>query len=177
MSLPSTPYSRSMRSIFFLLLFASLRTSAQQHCAAHLGGSWFINCKSLVSYQGNDVVTFSDWSRPLESVNIDVYSTRHVLEAQVRAGKLVKGDAKRFAITAKKDEFSLVDKSTDRMICVLKALPPTTAHATCQVDVWLDLYVSGAGYFHCDPQTSNDPTVQMLRGATFQNSGSAISLY
>ena len=71
---------------------------AQQPCAAHLGGSWYISCKSLVNYQDQDVVTFADWKDPMGSVDLNVYSTKHVLEAQVRAGKLVKGDAKRFVL-------------------------------------------------------------------------------
>lgn len=167
-----------MRATFLSFTFAFISTaSAQQHCAAHLGGSWYINCKSLISYHDQPLVTFADWSNPIASINLEVYSTRHVLEAQVKNGKLVKGDPKRFDLKSTDAEFSLVDKSTGRVICILKNVPSTSKRATCQVDVWLDLYVAGEGYFHCDPTSSNDPTVTMLQGGTFSNSLTAISLH
>ena len=167
-----------MRSINCLLLLALPGYLwAQEPCAARLSGNWFINCKSLVSYNDQPVVTFSNWSDPLHTVDLDVYSTAHVLQAQVRAGKLTMGSPKRFILKSTSTEFSLVDGNTSRIICILKSVPSTHKDASCQVDVWLDLYVSGAGYFHCDPETSNEPMMQMMTGSTFRGSMSAISLY
>lgn len=164
------------RSLIVCSLFiASSVGQAQQPCAAHLGGSWYINCVSLVSYRGQDVVTFADWKDPIASINLDVYSTTHTLDAQVRAGKLTKGEAKRFRLKSTAAEFSLMDGSTDRIICVLRKVPSTTKDAICQVDVWLDLYVSGTGYFHCDPESSNEPVLEMMKSSTFVG-GSAVSL-
>lgn len=159
-----------------MLLLAHLAVAAQPHCAARLSGNWFINCKSLVTCQGQDIVTFGDWSDPIGSVNMDVYGTDRRLDAQVRGGKLTKGDPGRFKLKSGPEEFSLIDGSTDRVICVLKKVPSTTKETTCQVDVWLDLFVPGAGYFHCDPETSNEPTLQMMQGSTFSGMGSAVSL-
>lgn len=149
---------------------------AQQPCAVHLGGCWFIGSKSLVSYQGQDVVTFADWKDQIGSVSLDVYSIAHKLEAQVRGGQLVQGSSTRFKLKRSEAEFSLIDGSTDRVICILKKVPSTTKEAPCQVNVWLDLYVAGAGYFHCDPETSNEPQLQMMPGSTFMGMGSAVSL-
>lgn len=158
-------------------LFITGHALGQSPCAAHLGGSWFIGCKSLVSYQDQDIVTFGDWSDPIASVNLDVYGTDHKLQAQVRAGKLVKGSPERFKLKSSANEFSLVDGANDRVICILKKVPSTTKSASCQVDVWLDLYVAGAaGYFHCDPESSNEPQLQMMPGSTFKGMGSAVSL-
>ncbi len=175
------PYLRRkpspMRNFLFIgLLFSDLGLAAQQPCAAHLGGSWYINCKSLVSHHGQDVVTFSDWTDPVATVNLDIYSTKGVLEAQVRSGKLVKGDPERFVLKSGVAELSLIDDSTDRIICVLKKVASTTKQATCQVDVWLDLFVRGAGYFHCDPESSTDPTMEMMRSSTFTGMGAAVTL-
>lgn len=149
---------------------------AQQPCAARLGGSWFINCKSLVTYKGQDVVTFTDWSAPIATVNLDVYGSSHKLEAQVRGGKLVKGSPDRFKLKSSSAEFSFIDGTSDRVICILKNVPSTSKEAACQVNVWLDLYVAGSGYFHCDPESSNEPVLQMMTDATFQGMGSAVSL-
>lgn len=166
-----------MRSISFVLGFVlSCAGLAQAPCAAHLGGSWYINCGSLVSYQGQDVVSFSNWADPVGSVNLDVYGTKGKLEAQVRNGKLSMGDPKRYVVQHTGTLFSLTDASTDRIICILKDVPPTTKDASCQVDVWLDLFVSGTGYFHCDPESSNDPVMEMMKSSTFRNMGFAVSL-
>lgn len=158
-----------------LLVFLE-NAHAQQPCAAHLGGCWFIGCKSLVSYQGQDILTFMDWSDPIATVNLDVFSTARKLEAQVRGGQLVNGSPDRFKLKRSKEEFSLIDGSTDRVICILKKAPSSTKEAPCQVNVWLDLYVAGAGYFHCDPESSNEPQLQMMPGSTFKGMGSAVSL-
>lgn len=150
---------------------------AQQPCAALLGGCYFINCKSLISYRGQDICTFADWFDPIASVGLDVYSADHKLEARVQNGKLVLGSATRFKLKSSATEFSLVDGSTDRIICMLKMVPSTLPEASCQVNVWLDLYTAGAAsYFHCDPQTSNEPFIQHMGGALFKNSKSALVL-
>ena len=150
--------------------------TAAQPCAARIGGNWFINCKSLISYQGQDVVTFTDWSDPISSVAIDVYGSDHRLEAKVRGGKLEQGSADRFLLKRTAEEFSLIDGSTDRIICILKKVASTNNHAACQVNVWLDLYVSGKGYFHCDPEKSNEPSMQYMRDSTFEGALQAIMI-
>ncbi|MBK8500093.1 MAG: hypothetical protein IPL52_15040 [Flavobacteriales bacterium] len=165
---------RNLNVLCFALLFSG--TFAQQPCAAYLGGCYFINCKSLISYRGQDICTFADWNDPIASVGLDVYGATHKLEAQVKDGKLVLGSATRFKLKSSATEFSLTDGSTDRVICMLKMVPSTVPEASCQVNVWLDLYVSGAGYFHCDPQTSNEPFMQNMGGALFKNSKSALVL-
>jgi hypothetical protein len=149
---------------------------AQQHCAAKLGGSWFISSKSLVSYRESPVITFADWADPIGSVNLDVFSSSGKFEAQVKQGDLSIGDLKRFIISKKPDEFSLTDERTGRIICILRKVPPQAKNVPCQVDVWLDLFMPGAGYFQCDPENSNEPTLQMLRGATFRGMGNGVSL-
>lgn len=168
-----------IRPLLFAIALLPLAAAFAQapHCAAQLGGHWFINCKSLVSYNDQDVVSFSNWADPVASVNLDVYGTDRKLQARVRNGKLVDGKADRFTITTTATEFTLVDASTTRVICILKEVPPTTAAATCQVDVWLDLYVPGTGYFHCDPSTSNDAMLTMLGHGTFKNNLHAIKLH
>ncbi|GEM_PF-6229752 len=162
---------------FALSLFVWLATYGQQHCAARLGGCYFIGCKSLVSYHDQDIVTFADWSNPVGTVNLDVYGTDRKLQAQVRSGKLTLGSPVRFKLKSTANEFSLIDGSTDRVICILKKVPSTTKAATCQVDVWLDLYVAGTGYFHCDPDSSNEPQLQMMPGSTFKGMGGAVNLH
>jgi hypothetical protein len=162
--------------IMFFITCTVIGLHAQAPCAARLGGSWFIGSSSLVNYQGQDIVTFSDWNDPLNSVNIDVYGASRQLDAQVRAGKLVKGDPGRFILESGPAEFTLTDGSTDRIICILRSVESTTREAPCQVDVWLDLFVPGTGYFQCDPETSNEPVLQMISGATFQGKGKAVTL-
>ena len=162
-------------AVLFLHAVFIAHVHAQEPCAAHLGGSWFIGCKSLVSYQGRDVVTFADWTDPIASVGLDVYGKSHELEARVRGGQLVQGSPDRFNLERSATEFSLIDGSTDRVICILKKVPSTTKGAPCQVNVWLDLYIVGAGYFHCDPESSNEPRLQMMPGSTFRGMGSAVS--
>lgn len=155
------------------LVFAS--AFAQQPCAALLGGCYFINCKSLISYRGQDICTFADWFDPIASVGLDVYSADHKLEARVQHGKLVLGSTTRFKLKRSATEFSLIDGSTDRIICMLKMVPSTMPEASCQVNVWLDIYTHGAaGYFHCDPMTSNEPFIQSMGGAVFKNNSSLI---
>lgn len=164
---------RHLGLLGFALVFSG--GFAQQPCAALLGGCYFINCKSLISYRGQDICTFADWFDPIASVGLDVYSADHTLEARVQNGKLVLGSASRFKLKSSATEFSLVDGSTDRIICMLKMVPSTMPEASCQVNVWLDIYThSAAGYFHCDPMTSNEPFMQSMGGAVFKNNSALI---
>lgn len=165
---------RLLLPFLFLLIAGAVR--GQGACAARIGGCYFINCKSIVKYNGQDIVTFSDWARPVATVNLDVYGSNGFMQAQVRNGKLTHGSADRFTLKSSTAEFSMVDASTSRVICLLKNVESTTDEANCQVDVWLDVFMPGSGYFHCDPSTGTEPMLQMMGGALFKNSDSAIVL-
>ena len=95
--------------------------------------------------------------------------------ASVKSGKVVKGNVDLFRIKSTEKEYSFTEKANNRIICLVKKTFDKINNR-CELQIWLDMFMPTGFYFQCTPETTNNPILNRMSGATFSNSDAAISL-
>lgn len=144
-------------------------------CAVKIGKNYYINCKKIISFQNQPVLTITNSQDNSIKINFDVFSTSGTKVATVKEGKLAEGNKDLYIIKLTEKEFSFIEKSTNRIICFVKKTYDQQ-NKRCELQVSADMYMPSGFYFQCTPETTNVPFLNNMQGATFANSDSAISL-
>lgn len=158
---------------FFFFLYLGLLAQADSVCAVKIGGSFYINCKSIITFQKTNVLSVSGKAENTIPVNFSIFNSTGQQIGEVSEGSLKAGSQDDFSLKVTANEFTLIEKASSRIICHVKKVPGGTR---CELWVWVDMYLPNGTYLQCTPESSEHPTLQMVKGATFKNSLSAIHL-
>ena len=90
-----------------------------------IGGNYFINCKSLISYDDKQFFTVKrrDSDGQLD-IDFDVYDQNAQKVAAVRRGNVVQGDINAYEISHEADCKKVIEKATGRVIVQIDKNPP-----------------------------------------------------
>lgn len=162
---------KNLKLVSLILLSVSFHSYAQidSSCAVKVGSNYYINCKRIISFQGQAVFTIKDVSSNSIHINFDVFSNKGAKLATVQDGKLVEGDNEDYAIKSTDNEFSFIEKRTNRIICYVRKINDEK-NKRCELHVSADMYMPSGFYFQCTPETTNVDYLNKIKGSTFKNS-------
>lgn len=163
--------------LFFVILFTNTNIYGQSNtiCAIKIGSNYYINCKRIITFSDQTILTLTNSNDNSIEINFDIFSINGKKEATVKDGKLTEGNKELYTIKSSEKEYAFIEKSTNRIICLVKKhFDPTNKRF--ELHVWTDMYMPNGFYFQCTPETTNVPILNYIQGSTFSNSDSAITL-
>jgi hypothetical protein len=163
-----------MKDVSLLLLFlftGILNTNAQTDsvCVVKMGSNYYINCQHIITFKKQPVFTIKNSTSNLININFDVFAENGKKIAEIKNGKLVLGLEKMYKITSTENEFSLIEKASNRILCIVKKLY-IQEHKRCELHISVDLYMPSGFYFQCTPDDTNVESLKYISGSTFSNS-------
>lgn len=169
-----------MYKFIYLLLslfLSQLHSFAQQtdSCYVKIGGNYYFNCDHIISFSDQDIFTFVDYGADSVRINLDIFSASGIKAASIRDGKLTAGNKTDYLIKRSEEEFTILEKATNRIICHIQKVYNQSANR-CEYHISADLYMPDGFYFQCTPETTNNTILNRMKGATFKNSKHAIRL-
>lgn len=159
-------------SLIVLIFLAGIFRSygqADSICAVKIGSNYYINCKRIISFQKQPVFTIENSLTKSININFDVFSENGKKVATVKHGKLVLGTIGVYKIISTENEFSLIEKATNRIICFVKKIY-VEKNMRCELHVSVDMYMPSGFYFQCTPEITNVEYLNNIQGSTFANS-------
>jgi hypothetical protein len=127
-----------------------------------IGGNYFVNCESLISYDGKPLFTLKrrDSDGRL-GIDFDVYDQCGKKVATVRRGNVVQGDVNAYEIHPLADCHKVIEKATGRIIVQIDKRPPDANLA-----VSVNMYLPNGFLLQATPDTINIGSITM-RGNIF----------
>ncbi|QQR87090.1 MAG: hypothetical protein IPJ76_02360 [Flavobacteriales bacterium] len=159
--------ARSWCTVLLLGVLAHAVGQGARDQVFKIGGVYFADCKQLVGSEGAVLLNVGDWRGAATDVDMDVRGERGQRMAVVRNGQVVFGDTARYRVQRDDITFVLWDAQTGRVICLLRHWKPDSPRFKRQVNVSLDVFTSDGRVFHCDPEHSDLPAMEMNRTNTF----------
>lgn len=156
--------------VFFLLLSPCLLNA--QAVALKIGGATFINCKSVVAFGEQSVVSLRQNADGSFLLNAEVYNEGGQLVASVYDNLTT---SKGVIITQNSHEILLTDKYTGRKICQFATVKSADGKRT-EVAGTLNLYLPNGRFLQCTPEASNQAVLETMRGTTVSNKVAALLL-
>jgi hypothetical protein len=161
----------------FTLLFTlvSIRSIQAQDICLKIGANYFINCKSVLTIRGHPVLQMTGDDNTGRKVMFAIYASNGKLDATLADGKFSGTHAKHFQIQQDPNGFTIFDDRDKRMILKCEG-HYNESKKRKESHIWAQLYLPDGSMFQCTPETSNVPMLEMMKGSTFSNSGSAITI-
>ena len=116
-----------------------------------LGGSYFIDCGTLVQYR--DTPLFNVRRREsdgLVGVDFDLYNSEGAKIATIRHGNIVSGDAKAYDISLGAHHYTIKERESGRTVCDLRRKDATESGT--ELELAVDLYTSDKFHFIASPE-------------------------
>ena len=143
----------------------------EQNFKAKIGGSYFINCESLISYHGKPVFTVKRReSDGRLGIDFDVYDQNGKKVATVRHGNVVEGDASAYEISHGADCHKVTEKTTGRIIVQIDKKPPDA-----DIAVSVNMYLPDGFLLKATPDSINIGSLTTV-GCTFENLKTGIAI-
>lgn len=165
-------------SLFWLaatLLSAAPSTAQKPDVCLKIGGNYFINCARTIAFGDYSILSVSGDEKTGRMVNFEIYSAKGTLDATLKEGKFSGKNADSYSLKSLGDGFVISDSRTNRPVLKIQNVE-NKALKRMEMNVWADFFLPNGGRFECTPQTSNVPMLEMMKGATFKNNGTAIQL-
>jgi len=160
-----------MNKLVFVFLLSPFFLNAQA-LALKIGGATFIDCKSVVAFGEQSVVSYRLNAEGSLLLNAEVYNEGGKLVAAVH-DNLTTSNA--VVITQTSNEILLTDKYTGRKICLF-ATTKSADGKRMEVAGTLNLYLPNGRLLQCTPEASNQAVLETMRGTTVSNKAAALSL-
>lgn len=148
---------------FAILLFPFFMNA--QTVAVKMGGANFIDCKSLVSFGEQEVVSIRQAADGSWLLNAEIYNEAGRLSASVHDNI---ASSKGVVFTQDANGILLSDKYTGRKICQFLLKKSADGKRT-EVDATLNMYLPNGTMLKCTPEASNQTILETMRGTTLQN--------
>jgi hypothetical protein len=163
--------------IAFTILSFAFKAYGQKEpeCAVNIGGNYYINCKHIILFKEQDILSISNSKGDTIGVNFDVFSIDGKKVAEVESGRLLEGDKSLYSIKTTPSEFSFIEIATKRIICFVKKVSDNEKY-DCVYEVYVDMNMPDGSNFQCTTETTNNPMLNLMQGNVFRNSLSAIIL-
>lgn len=136
-----------------------------------VGGNYFINCDSLISYDDNLVFTLKrrDSDGRL-GIDFDVYDQAGKKIATIRRGNVVQGDVNAYEIKHLADSHKVIEKATGRIIVQIDKRPPDVDLA-----VSVNMYLPNGFLLQATPDSINVGSTTMV-GNVFDGCKTGIAI-
>ncbi len=137
-----------------------------------LGGNYFINCESLISYDNQPVfrrIEQRDTDGKL-GLDFDVYDDKGQKIATIRRGNVVEGNTQAYEMKHLVDCDKVIEKSTGRIIVEINKKP-----SDANIAVSVNMYLQNGFLLEATPESINVGTSKMI-GCTFNNCKTGITI-
>ncbi len=89
-------------------------------CYAKIGSNYYLNCKHIITFDGQDVFTIKNSVESEILINFDVFSEKGEKIASVASSKMVAGETELFTLKSTDSDFSFVEKSSKELFVLSK---------------------------------------------------------
>ncbi len=140
-----------------------------------LGGSTYINCKTLVTFRGEPLFNLRRHDDGYLGIDFDIYNTEGRKIATVRRNEIYYDgkDKDRFHIDGSENRYVLTDTKTGRTICDIRK---RQAAEPAELDVSVHLYTPSGFLFDATPDRTNLPGGNAFINCTFADCGTGIAI-
>ena len=160
-----------MNKLAFLFLLFPFLLNAQK-VTVKMGGANFIDCKSLVTFGGQEVVSIRKAADGTWLLNAEVYNEAGRLSASVHDNQTT---ATGVVFTQNANEIQLTDKYTGRKLCHFK-LKTSADGKPAEIEATLNMYLPNGTLLQCTPEASNQTVLETMRGTTSKNKDAGYSI-
>ncbi|MBA7709535.1 hypothetical protein ES703_118454 [subsurface metagenome] len=130
----------------------------ERNFKAKIGGNYFINCESLISYQGKPLFTVKRReSDGRLGIDFDVYDKDGHKVATIRRGNVVEGNAKAYEIAHGANQHKVIEKATGRVIVQIDKNPPDA-----DIAVSVNMYLPDGFLLEATPDAINIGSSKMI---------------
>ncbi len=130
----------------------------EKNFKAKIGGSYFINCESLISYHGKPLFTLKRReSDGRLGIDFDVYDKQGKKVATIRRGNVVEGDTSAYGIDYGADCHKVTEKTTGRVIVHIDKNPPDA-----DIAVSVNMYLPDGFLLQATPYSINIGSSTMI---------------
>jgi hypothetical protein len=125
----------------------------QKDFVVRIGGNDYADTPHLLACKGEPLLTvLRDNDSGELDVRIDIYDENGRKQAAVRQAALTRGSAQRFDIRTTENQFKIVDRKRDRVVCNIRR----RAHARdMDIDVSLLMHTPEGFLVHANPDQTN----------------------
>jgi hypothetical protein len=114
-----------------------------------IGTVTFVNVRDILVYGGESVFSIKRSERDgLLGIGFDIRSENGAKIAVVRNGNIYEGDKDKYAVDAKRDRYTLTEKSTGRVICDIRKRAEAKG---VELDLSFELYMKDGVLFRATP--------------------------
>lgn len=148
---------------------------AQDELCLKIGGSYYINCKNTIVFSGQPILSMTGDDVSGRMVSFELFSPSGKHEATLRDGKFRGSNPDVYVVMPEDEGFTIIDTRSRRVALRVAGVENRSANRS-ELHIWADLYLPDGNRFQCTPDETNIPFLNMLKGATFKNSDTAIRL-
>lgn len=160
-----------MKKLFFLLLLSPMMLNAQT-TVLKMGGAHFVDCKSVLAYGGQELVSFRLSDDGALLLSAQIFNEAGRLSATVTDNQ---SSSQGVVVSQGNNEILILDKYTGRKICQFQ-FQKSENGGQLEVAASFDYYLPSGKKLICSPDSSNQASLETLRGGTAQKSAVALSL-
>lgn len=160
-----------MKNLLCVFLFTSILANAQTG-TLKMGGVTFVNCKSVVTFAGQELVGIHPAADGTWLLNAEIYNEAGKWSASIRDNQT---SAKGVIITPSAEGVLLTDRYTGRKLCQFIAVKSADGKSI-ELATTLNLYLPNGTLLQCTPDASNQTVLETMRGAIIQNKAAALQL-
>lgn len=137
-----------------------------------VGGNYFVNCESLISYRDKPLFTLKrrDSDGRL-GIDFDVYDKQGKKVATIRRGNVVEGDTSAYDIEHGADCHKVTEKTTGRVIVQVDKKPPSV-----DIAVSVNMYLPNGFLLEATPDTINIGSLKIVGNTYSCKTGIAIGV-
>ena len=144
----------------------------QEHFVVRLGGNDYLDTPNLIVYKGEPILKVTrDESNDELKVEAEIFDSEGRCKAQVEGTRLVKGDPQAVDIRSTENNYTIRDRSNDRVVCEIRR---RAGQQKMDLDVSVLMHAPDGFLIHANPAQSNVKTRQDEE--TIRDEEAAISL-
>jgi hypothetical protein len=169
--------SKITLSLLTLLIIysSSLYAQSQKNVCLKIGGSYYINCERTIVFGEQAIMSVNGDDERGRTINFDIFSSKGILDASLKDGNFSGTNVKSYAIAQMEEHFTITHTRSNRLVLMVKNVENKTEKRN-EFHIWADFFLPDGNRFQCTPEASNVPMLEMIKGATFTNSNTAIQL-
>lgn len=125
----------------------------QEHFIVRLGGNDWLDTPNLIVYRGEPILKVTrDGDSDELSVEAEIFDADGQRKAVVRGTELVKGDPQALDIRSTENNYSIRDRTTDRVVCEIRR---RASKQKMDLDVSVLMHTPDGFLIHANPAQSN----------------------
>jgi hypothetical protein len=164
-------------TLLFMLGFALQAATAQQQSSKSIclkmAGSYFIDCKRTIAFGDYSLMNITGTEATGKMVSFEILDARGNLAASLKNGQFTGPGASQYEVYREADSFMIAKKGSKEFILRVKTVHNKSENRN-ELHIWANFYLPDGNQFQCTPDESNLSTLEMMKGSSFVNNGTAI---